>query len=80
MCDDTTTKLCDNLAAIAIATTMDPTFGEWMCQLEVALRNKVAAMHRPDRILHGYYIAGLSPSFVAHHLDETFEELQPVQQ
>jgi hypothetical protein len=42
MCDQATTKICDELQTIAIETTVDPSYGEWRNQLESALRNKPA--------------------------------------
>lgn len=78
MCNHTTDdKICDNLATMAIATTVDPTFGEWMAQVQQALRNKAAAAHRSNHILYGCYKDGLTPTFVATRLDQTFEAMKP---
>ena len=78
MCNQATDdKICDNLAAMAITTTVDPSFGEWLRDVELSLQNKAAIAHRSNLILYGCYKDGLTPSLVAERLDETFVALQP---
>jgi hypothetical protein len=77
MCDQATTKICDELQTIAIETTVDPSYGEWRNQLESALRNKPAILHRSEHVLKNAWKDGLTPSFVAERLDKTWEALKP---
>ncbi len=77
MCNAETTRICENLQAIAIDCATDPTFGEWMTQVQLALRNKSAISTRSNRILHGCFKDGLTPGFVAERIDKLFEAMQP---
>ncbi len=77
MCNAETTRICDNLQAIANDCATDPTFGEWLRDVEIALVNKSAISTRSNRILYGCYKDGLTPAFVAQRLDATFNAIQP---
>jgi hypothetical protein len=58
-------------------STVDLSFGEWRNQLEAALKNKPAILHRSEHILQNAWKDGLTPKFVAERLDKTWETLKP---
>jgi len=76
MCNAETTRIVYRLQEIANDCTVDPAFGEWMTQLQLALRNKSLIAQRSSHILHGCYKDGLTPSFVAERVDKLFEAMQ----
>lgn len=72
MCDDTTTKLCNNLQSIAIATTNNPEFDEWIKDVSVALTCKSAIALYGDDTLQNIYHDGVHPRWIAAILDKIF--------
>jgi len=72
MCTQQTTKLCDNLQAIAIATTCDPEFNEWVREVSMSLTYKSAIALYGDDTLQNIYHDGIHPRWIAAILDKIF--------
>lgn len=72
MCTQSTTNLCNNLAALSLAAREDPCFDAWLRDVAVSMRNK-GAPARTTRSLRKLYDDGFTPSFVAEKLDKRYE-------
>lgn len=72
MCNQSTTNLCNNLAALSLAAQQEPAFDAWLCDVAASMRNK-GAPARSTRSLRKLYDDGFTPAFVADKLDRRFE-------
>lgn len=72
MCTQSTTNLCNNLAALSLAARQDPHFDAWLCDVAASMRNK-GAPARTTRSLRKLYDDGFTPAFVAEKLDRRHE-------
>lgn len=72
MCNQSTTNLCNNLAALSLAAAQEPAFDAWLCDVAASMRNK-GAPARSTRSMRKLYDDGFTPAFVAEKLDKRYE-------